>query len=96
LAGQQIVYTKFENDQIFFFEDSLVEVDQRLQMNGRPIRTEEEFGTYIWKGKGKEDMVKDKDDGMDCARYAIATTLKRKKKIGSVYFEGMEELKERR
>ncbi|MBA7546234.1 hypothetical protein ES705_38619 [subsurface metagenome] len=76
LAGQQIVYEKFENNQIFFFRDSLVEKDQRLMMKNLPIRTEEEFGTYIWKGKVKEDMAKAKDHGMDCMRYAIATFLK--------------------
>ncbi len=88
LVGQQIVYTKFENNQLFFFEDSLVEVDQRLQMVNRPIRTEEEFGTYIWATKGKEDMVKNLDDGMDCMRYAIATFLKERGRQESYVYTG--------
>ncbi len=77
LAGQQVVYDKFENEQIFFMEDSLVETDQRLQMENRPSRTEDEFGSYVWGNlKTKEDMVKVKDDGMDAMRYAIYTSSK--------------------
>jgi PBSX family phage terminase large subunit len=74
LAGQQAVYTKFENEQLYLFEDALVEVDQRLLMEGKPTRTADEYGTYVWMSKGKEDMVKVKDDGMDTQRYAIYTT----------------------
>jgi len=73
LAGQQDVHQKFENDQIFFFDGSLIEIDQRLVMEGRPTRTEDEFAGYIWATKGKEDMVKEEDDGMDTMRYAIYT-----------------------
>ncbi len=77
LAGQQVVYDKFENDQIFFMEDSLIEIDQELQMKNRPTKTEDEFGSYIWADlKKKEDMVKVKDDGMDTMRYAIYTSSK--------------------
>ncbi len=75
LAGQQVVYDKFEDEQIFFMEDSLVEIDQRLQMENRPVKTEDEFGSYVWGNlKTKEDMVKVKDDGMDAMRYAIYTS----------------------
>lgn len=74
LAGQQAVYSKVENEQLYLFDDALVEVDQRLMMEGKPIRTADEYGTYVWVSKGKEDMVKEKDDGMDCQRYAIYTT----------------------
>lgn len=81
LAGQQVVYDKFMNDQIFFFEDSLVETDQRLQMSGLPTRTEEEFPSYVWANlKTKEDMVKQKDHGMDPMRYAIYSFLSKKAK----------------
>jgi len=77
LAGQQVVYDKFVNDQVHFFEDALVEVDQRLQMEGKPIRTVDEFSSYVWANlKTKEDMVKQKDDGMDTMRYAIYTEKK--------------------
>jgi len=85
LAGQQAVYTKFENDQIFFFADSLVEKDQRLEMEERPTRTIEEFPSYLWRDKGKEDMVKEKDDGMDSMRYAIYTDKKRGTQIGRIF-----------
>ncbi len=77
LAGQQVVYDKFENDQVFFMEDSLVEIDQRLQMENRPTKIEDEFGSYVWANlKTKEDMIKTKDEGMDAMRYAIYTSSK--------------------
>ena len=73
LAGQQIVYEKFAHDKIFFFEDALVEKDQSQELQNLPTRTVDEFGTYIWKDKGKEDMIKQKDDGMDTMRYAMTS-----------------------
>lgn len=73
LAGQQTVYDKFEHNEIFFLEDSLVEIDVDRQMKELPTMTEQEFGTYIWGNKQKEDMIKTKDDGMDTTRYAIHT-----------------------
>jgi phage terminase large subunit len=76
LAGQQTVFDKFEHNQIFFLEDSLVEPDIDRQMQKLPIMTEQEFGTYMWANKGREDMIKNKDDGMDCMRYAIHTHYK--------------------
>lgn len=77
LAGQQEVYKKFENDQIFFLYDSLVEMDQRLFMQRKPYKTEDEFPTYTWANrKTKEDMIKADDHGMDAMRYAIYTLLK--------------------
>lgn len=82
LAGQQEVYAKFEHDQIYFIVGSLVELDQRLLMNRRPTCTVEEFPTYLWANrKTKEDMVKEKDDGMDAMRYAIYTLLKTNLKV---------------
>lgn len=87
LPGQQVVFDKFENNQVLFLEDSLVEIDQRLMMAGRPTKTEDEFGSYVWANlKTKEDMVKQKDDGMDTMRYAIYTHLgKRGGRKGGVY-----------
>jgi len=73
LAGQQAVYDKFENEQIFYLEDSRIEIDQRLLMEQRPVQTVDEFGGYIWASGAKEDMVKKDDDGMDTTRYAIYT-----------------------
>jgi len=72
-SGQQAVYDKFENDKIFFVENCTVERDMRLVMEKKPASTIEEFPTYIWENKAKEDMVKEKDDGMDTMRYSIYT-----------------------
>jgi PBSX family phage terminase large subunit len=75
-SGQQAVFDKFENNQIFFFEDCTIERDTRLVMEKKPASTIEEFPSYIWTNKAKEDMTKEKDDGMDSIRYGIYTTLK--------------------
>ena len=61
--GQQILYDLFEHDQIFYFEDCTVERDMRLVMEKQPASTVDEFPTYIWTNKAKEDMIKEKDDG---------------------------------
>lgn len=74
LAGQQSVQKLFEENRIFFVEDSLVELDIRRQMKKLPTKTEEEFPLYVWANKTtKEDMVKQFDDGMDGMRYGIHT-----------------------
>lgn len=85
LAGQQTVYDKFEADQVFFFEDALIELDQRLVMENKPQRTVDEFPSYIWRTKQKEDMIKEKDDGMDAMRYALHTSLKSSGQKGRVH-----------
>lgn len=72
LDGQQSVYKLIDNDKMFFFKDSLVEVDYNLKMKKRPTRIEEEFGLYTW-NKNKEDMIKQFDDGMDAMRYPVHT-----------------------
>lgn len=77
--GQQAVYDLFEQERIFFFQDALVERDERLYMEKKPWCSVMEFGGYVWTDKGKEDMIKEKDDGMDTMRYAIYTKLGRKK-----------------
>lgn len=74
LAGQQVVCEKFEQDKIFYFEDALVEKDIAQELQNKPTKTVDEFGTYIWATKGKEDMIKQKDDGMDTTRYAMVGT----------------------
>ena len=73
LAGQQTVYQLFEEDRIFFFEDSLYETDQRLMMADKPYRTTMEFPYYTWANKQKEDMIKEFDNGLDTLRYAMQT-----------------------
>jgi len=73
LKGQNSVARKFENDQVFFFDDALVEKDDRLVINQKPMRTVEEFGGLVWDGKTKEDWGKENDDGTDTMRYVIHT-----------------------
>lgn len=73
LAGQQSVEKLFEEDRIFFFRDCLVERDMRRVIRKLPTCTVEEFPLYGWSNKGKEDMIKEFDDGMDTMRYAVHT-----------------------
>lgn len=73
LKGQNEVARLFENDQIFFFDDALVERDDRLVINQAPTRTVEEFGALVWDSKIKEDWSKEKDDGTDAMRYKFYT-----------------------
>ena len=83
LGGQAAVYELFPQPdasgegftqpRIYFLADALDEVDQARRYAGLPVRTVDEFGGYIWKSSGKEDMVKVNDDGMDAMRYAVAS-----------------------
>jgi phage terminase large subunit len=73
LDGQQAVYNLFEDERIFFVENALVERDQRLEMEGKPTCTVEEFAGHIWSGKTKEEWVKRDDHGMDTMRYVVYT-----------------------
>lgn len=56
---------------IFFMEDSLVEVDQKLLDAGGPHKTIDEFSFYRWDPK-RESVVKEYDDALDCVRYMTA------------------------
>ena len=65
---------------LFMFKDAtidgvvygLVEVDRELQNKRKPIRTEQEFATYVWSNhKTKDEPVKEDDHGMDMLRYGV-------------------------
>jgi len=57
---------------LFVMRGSLVEVDNDLETNRKPISTEKEFPCYIWKDhKSKDEPVKEDDHGMDMTRYAV-------------------------
>lgn len=75
MAGQGRVYDKFEQNRIFFFKDATIERDMRQVMEKKPASTVEEFDSYVFTNKAKEDMVKVLDDGMDTMRYVIYTIL---------------------
>lgn len=62
---------------IFFLRDSLVEVDQALELAEKPTCTEDELPGYQWAikpgtGELKEEPVKVDDDGADTMRYVVA------------------------
>lgn len=75
LAGQQVVHGLIANDCVFFVENNLLERDIDLQINEYPTCTEQEFGTYVWANKEKEDMITKRDHGMDTMRMAMLTIL---------------------
>lgn len=61
---------------LFLVRDALVERDDALDENKKPVCTEEEIDGYVWdtsNGRKKgEEPVKDNDHGMDCMRYMVA------------------------
>jgi len=54
---------------LFVLRDSLVERDQELDDAKKPCRTEDEFDSYVWADRGRDEPVKSDDHGMDCVRY---------------------------
>lgn len=83
-AGIDAVTQRLREKRVFFFADDTldgvkygrVERDAQLAEAGRPTSTVEEFDSYVYgqakEGTaGKEEPVKEMDDGMDCTRYAV-------------------------
>lgn len=57
---------------IYFFRDSLVEVDPILVENFKPLKTEDEFDSYVWAETEKKETPSPYDDhGMAATRYAV-------------------------
>jgi len=61
---------------LFIMRGALVEVDQSLREVHKPLCTDEEFDSYIWRPikdgtPNKEDPLKKDDHGMDTTRYAV-------------------------
>ena len=75
LAGQNTLNDLFEADKFFYFDDALVEKDDRLVENHKPWCSAQEFPGYVWLD-GKDDMSKEDDHGMDTDRYATHTSKK--------------------
>lgn len=57
---------------LFILRTACRERDGDLVEAGRPACTYEEIPGYVWNGKGKEEPVKEMDDGCDAARYIVA------------------------
>jgi len=70
-AGIQKVWEMINGNQVFFFEDALIEKDPMLEAKDFPTRTSEELGGYIWMNDQKEQPKKENDHGMDGMRYGI-------------------------
>jgi PBSX family phage terminase large subunit len=59
---------------LYFFRDALVELDHSLKVSGKPIKTIDEFGSYIWKttaNRVKDEPQKSDDHGVDALRYMV-------------------------
>jgi PBSX family phage terminase large subunit len=61
---------------LMFMEDSLKETDELLKEEGHPLRTTEEFDSYVRKkqkdGMEKEEPIDEYNHGMDAMRYGVA------------------------
>ena len=73
LDGIALVDDRLAERRIFFFTDSLVEVDQTLVDRRKPFRTVMEFGGYVWRNPKDHTQGphKDDDDGSDATRYRV-------------------------
>lgn len=84
LVQERISLTDEEGAQreprLFVFEDSLVEVDQRLEQEGEPYALEHEPGYYKWQRKKgaaqgtqlKDEPLDERNHGLDALRYLVA------------------------
>lgn len=81
---------------LFIFNDALVEADQSLRDDHRPLCTDQEMDSYIWKPTrdgvtNKEEPLKVDDHGMDAMRYLVCfvdgITLAQKTTEGSMVVE---------
>jgi len=78
--GIQMVEARLKGDgngpRLFFFQGSLVSLDQELRDRHAPTCTEEEFEVYEWMRDkngniSKEEPKKENDHGMDALRYWV-------------------------
>jgi phage terminase large subunit len=83
LAGQQEVHKVIAENRLKIHDNSLLEPDLELRMKKLPTCVEEEFPLYEWASRGKEDMIKQHDNGMDMIRYGIATKYRRPRSSAS-------------
>ncbi len=57
---------------LYILRDARQAEDPELRDSGRPTCTIDEFPSYVWATKQKEQTQKDNDDGMDAMRYMCA------------------------
>ncbi len=79
--GIQAVYERLNIGEdgkagIYFFRNALVEIDQHLEAEEKPVSSLDEIQSYAWKKPGpgrptKEEPVKENDHGMDAMRYFV-------------------------
>lgn len=80
IGGISLVQSRIREDRLVVCADALVETDSELSENSKPVCTMDEFPGYIWANKGrrsddgelKDEPLKEKDHGMDAARYLVA------------------------
>lgn len=72
LPGIDGVQQRIAKNRLFIVRDCSRHIDNSLQEEQNPYRTEDEFASYVWaNSKAKEQPVKALDDGMDMIRYAV-------------------------
>lgn len=76
--GIQAAHARFKvqangRARLYFKKDALLHrPDKALVDAKQPTHTLAEIGGYIWDPNGKDQPLKDKDDGMDTMRYVVA------------------------
>lgn len=69
---ERLKVAKDGRPRLYIIRGSLIEADETLVRNKRPLRVEDEFGNYRWKDKSRKDEpVKEDDHGMDMIRYGV-------------------------
>jgi len=80
---------------LFLLRDSLVELDQDRFDKRLPVKTEDEFDSYVWDTRSNrkrgEEPMKEHDHGMDAMRYLVMHFDGGKKPIGAFDLSGMEQ-----
>jgi len=78
VTGANIIYEMLSNDSLLFYEDALIEADERLLIRKRPIGFENEAPNIRWKNaqtaddskkNHKEEIIDQDDHEMDSMNY---------------------------
>ena len=74
--GLQVTASRFRPDargraRLKFFRDAGIVRDLEAEEAKKPTSTVAEIPGYVWNDKGKDEPMKDEDDGMDQMRYAL-------------------------
>lgn len=70
--SQRLLVQPDGKPRLYLLDDSLVDRDESLVAARKPWSLALEMDSYVWADTQKEQPVKEDDDSVDCARYAVA------------------------